>query len=266
MGSELVGNYLLAAMLGGWEIGLIIAIVLILFGARKLPNLGRGVRSGIWEFRKAFAEIGEELKPDPKESGMVYEALTHDNRTAEFVYPHHSNLREWLRTMILVLAQGFGVGRIPIGPGTWGSLLGIFWTVILCLPNNLWIYLMGMIAGIAGAVWLCGEAEKILRQKDPPSVVVDEIVALPVCFLPVVVKHWFQQGTLPGPGDFFGHAIWPVTIVVFVLFRIFDIVKPWPVKQSQRLPGGWGVVIDDSLAAVYVIAALSAAIGIGWLR
>lgn len=266
MGSELAGDSFLAAMPGGWEMVLIAAVVVILFGARYLPNVARGLRTGIWEFRKAIDEIGEELRSDPKESGTVYEALTHDNRTAEFVYPHPSNLREWLRTMILVLAQGFGVGRIPIGPGTWGSLLGIFWTVILCLPENLWIYLVGTVAGIVVAVWLCGEAEKILRQKDPPSVVLDEIVALPVCFFPVVLKHWFQHGTLPAPDAFFGHAVWPVTIVVFALFRLFDITKPWPVKQSQRLPGGWGVVIDDLLAAIYVAVVVSGALRLGWLR
>lgn len=193
-------------MLGGWEIVLFLSMVLILLGAKHLPPLARGLRSGLWDLWKAVNEIGEELKPHPKESGMVYEALTHDNRTAEFVYRHHSHLREWLRTVILVLAQGFGVGRIPLGPGTWGSLVGILWTLLLCVPNSLWIYLVGMVVGIGVAVWICGEAERILRQKDPPSAVLDEIVALPVCFLPLVVKQWLQQGALPTAQDFFGTA------------------------------------------------------------
>ena len=95
-------------------------------------------------------------------------------------------------------------------------------------------------------------AEKILKQTDPPSVVLDEIVAVPICFLPWVTQAWLGAGTLPALGTFFsGQALWQVVLTV-ALFRLFDIAKPWPIRGSQRLPGGWGVVTDDVLAAVDV--------------
>jgi phosphatidylglycerophosphatase A len=57
---------------------------------------------------------------------------------------------------------------------------------------------------------------------------------------------------MPGLSDFFSTRTWPLTLGVFAAFRFFDVAKPWPVHQSQSLPGGWGVTIDDVLAAVYV--------------
>ncbi len=63
---------------------------------------------------------------------------------------------------------------------------------------------------------------------------------------------WFNQHALPAPDSFFSRANIVFTVILFVLFRVFDIAKPWPVRQSQRLPGGWGVTVDDVLAAIYV--------------
>ena len=61
-----------------------------------------------------------------------------------------------------------------------------------------------------------------------------------------------KNGALPPPEVFFSGRGWLQTLTVFGLFRFFDVLKPWPVRQSQSLPGGWGVTIDDVLAAVYV--------------
>ena len=154
--------------------------------------------------------------------------------------------------MILWLAQGFGIGRIPFAPGTFGSALGVLWVILLVATANFWIYLGGLLITIALSIWLCGAAEKILKQTDPSSVVLDEIAAMPVCFLPWVAKAWFQQGHMPEPESFFSSDLWPRTLLVFVLFRFFDILKPWPVRQSQKLAGGWGVTVDDVLAGTYV--------------
>ena len=85
--------------------------------------------------------------------------------------------------MILFVAQGFGAGRIPFAPGTFGSVVGILWTALLLATRSFWWYLAALFASIALSVWLCGEAERILRKRDPGSVVLDEIVAIPVCFL-----------------------------------------------------------------------------------
>jgi len=203
---------MLGSFFAGWEIVLILAVVLILFGAKKLPELARG-------------EPSDETE---------------------------KTLRTLTESLTLWLAQGFGVGRIPFGPGTFGSLVGLIWFALLLQTGNCWLYLAGALCGLALTVWLCGAAEKILKQTDPESVVLDEIAALPVCFLPWVVGEWFRNFELPAVESFFNARTWGQTAVLFVLFRLFDILKPWPLRQSQRLPGGWGVTIDDVLAAIYV--------------
>jgi phosphatidylglycerophosphatase A len=153
---------------------------------------------------------------------------------------------------ILWIAQGFGVGGSPFAPGTFGSLVGLLWFALLLSAGNIWFLAAGTIAGLWLSVCVCGAAEKILRQKDPGSVVLDEIAAMPVCFFGWAMIGMSQSGALPGLDAFFSLGNWPLTLGVFVAFRFFDILKPWPVGQSQRLPGGWGVTIDDVLAAIYV--------------
>jgi phosphatidylglycerophosphatase A len=239
---------LLAGYFGGWESVLVLAIILILLGARRLPELGQGIR----QFRDAAKAVRDELQPSQDENALVYEALTHDNRTAEFIYPRRSDLSEALRAMILFLAQGFGVGRIRFAPGTWGSVVGLVWFEALLATTRLELYLLGAVGAVALSIWLCGAAEKILKQKDPSSVVLDEIVAIPFCFLPWITSVWLKTGKLPALETFFSGRSLLIVAAIFILFRLFDIWKPWPIRQSQRLPGGWGVTVDDLLAAGYV--------------
>ncbi|MEP6663425.1 MAG: phosphatidylglycerophosphatase A [Verrucomicrobiota bacterium] len=153
---------------------------------------------------------------------------------------------------ILWLAQGFGVGRIPFAPGTFGSLVGLVWFWILLLPNSPLIFVLGCIAGVFASVWLCSAGEKILQQRDPGSIVIDEIIAIPLCFGSWLAILFFRKGFWPETEYFFFKQNWLFTIGVFALFRLFDVWKPWPVRGSQNLPGGWGVTIDDVLAAIYV--------------
>lgn len=150
----------------------------------------------------------------------------------------------------LVLAQGFGSGLAPVAPGTFGSAVGIAWFLLLLLPGSPWFFVLGIAASIPVSVWACGRAEILLGRHDPGSVVLDEIVAVPLCFaLPLLA--------LPGPdfptaaAVFGGFPAWFIP-AGFLAFRLFDIWKPWPVRQIQRLPGGWGIVADDLLAAVWV--------------
>ena len=167
--------------------------------------------------------------------------------------------------LILFVAQGFGVGRIPFAPGTFGSVVGLGWFALLLLPANIWVFAVGAILGIAVSVWLCGEGERILRQADPGSVVLDEIVAIPICFAAWVAIRFHQTGRLPPPEFFFSKSRWLQTAAVFAAFRLFDIWKPWPVRQSQALVRGWGVTVDDVLAAVYVNGCVLAALAARWL-
>lgn len=154
--------------------------------------------------------------------------------------------------MKLWIAQGLGIGRIPFAPGTFGSLLGMVWFWLLLAGGNLWLFVGGTLAGIALSVYFCDQGEKLLGQKDPGSVVLDEVAAVPICFTTWVLLLLNKGGAMPGISHFFSGPAWPVTVGVFVACRVFDIAKPWPVRQSQALPGGWGITVDDVLAAVYV--------------
>ena len=154
--------------------------------------------------------------------------------------------------LLLWVAQGFGIGRIPFAPGTFGSLLGFAWFATLIVTRNFWLLVAGTVAGLALSVWLCGVAEKILSQTDPGSVVIDEIAAIPVCYFGWLGILFWKRGGFPGVEDFFGPHTWPLSLGIFAAFRFFDVIKPWPVHQSQSLPGGWGVTVDDFLAALYV--------------
>ena len=152
----------------------------------------------------------------------------------------------------LWVAQGFFIGRIPVAPGTFGSLLGLGWVAALLWTRNAWSYGAGTVLGLICSVWLCGRAERILRQTDPGSVVLDEVVAMPVCFAGWLGLWVWQHGHLPYSHPLFTYETSAWTAGIFAAFRFFDIAKPWPVRQSQALVGGWGVTIDDTLAALYV--------------
>jgi len=231
---------LLAKFLGGWEIIIILAIILILFGARKLPELAKGLGQGLAEFKRAVQEHLDEITRDSRFHQPDYQGEAKEPQKARRM------------TFGLWLAQGFGVGWIPFAPGTFGSFIGLGWFAALVGTGNFWAYVAGAIEGIAFSIWLCDDAEKILGETDPGSVVLDEIVAIPFCFLPWIGSEWWRLGALPPVEHFFtGNALW-LTLGLVVLFRVFDIWKPWPVGQVQRLPGGWGVTVDDLLAAVYV--------------
>lgn len=155
-----------------------------------------------------------------------------------------------LDPLLLFLAQGFGSGRLRPGPGTWGSLVGVVWLLVLLCAKSVPIFCAGVVAGIAASVWLCGEAERILGQHDPGSVVIDEIAAVPLGWLGVwAVKGASTPWTVaPLDAGFWSH--WPELLAIFVAFRVFDIWKPWPISRSQNLPGGWGVTADDVLAGL----------------
>jgi phosphatidylglycerophosphatase A len=134
--------------------------------------------------------------------------------------------------LIKLFATGFCTGLVPVAPGTFGSVLGVGYWWLLVMFNNTWLYWGITLAGIVTAVWVAGAAAKLYGDEDPSCVVIDEIVAVPVALAFVV-------------------PVWWAAAIGFVFFRLFDVWKPWPVRQSQALPGGWGIVVDDVLAAGY---------------
>lgn len=135
------------------------------------------------------------------------------------------------------------VGRFPVAPGTAGSVVGV---VVAALIGRLPLGRMALWATLAGAsvllyfvgVWAAGGAERAFESVDPGPVVIDEVVGQMVTFL-----------VRPAAG-------WAWLIGGFLLFRFFDVLKPFPARRSEHLPGGWGIMTDDVAAGVYSAAAL----------
>ena len=163
--------------------------------------------------------------------------------------------KAWSAFLVWV-AEGFGLGRIPFAPGTFGSMAGVLWFLVLVRTGSLTGFFLGLGLGLAASVAVCDAAERITSRKDPGSVVLDEIVAVPICFIPWLLSVHARLQAMPAPEEFIGPRTWWLTLLLFGLFRLFDIWKPWPIRPSQNLPGGWGVTIDDVLAAI-AVAALS---------
>ena len=132
----------------------------------------------------------------------------------------------------MLIATGFYSGYLPKAPGTWGSLVGVL-LVFLLNALSLQIYL-SVVAGlfIVGS-FVAGEAEKILDNRDPGVVVIDEIVGMLITMIAVPVT--------------------PLTMALgFILFRVFDIAKPFPVNFfDQHFHGGLGIMLDDVVAGIY---------------
>ena len=162
--------------------------------------------------------------------------------------------RSLLEHLILFIAQGFGTGRIPLAPGTFGTAAGLLWIGLLLLPRDVWVYAGGILVGFFGAVWIGERAEKILGEKDPGSIVIDEIAALPLAFFPAVLAT-MTDGRTKSFSDFWQGNNVVLPLLAFVLFRFFDVAKPLGIKQSQTLR--WGLVLDDFLAAVLAATGLA---------
>jgi phosphatidylglycerophosphatase A len=137
-----------------------------------------------------------------------------------------------MRRFIILLATWWGAGFSPLAPGTVGTLAAIPLFLILSLLP-LWLYLCCLLGLALLACWAAGRAETIFGQKDPGAVVIDEVVG----FLVVMIA-------LP--------PTWPSLLAGFILFRAFDVIKPPPIRfLEQAVKGGYGVVLDDVLAALY---------------
>lgn len=158
---------------------------------------------------------------------------------------------------VLFLAQGFGSGLLKPAPGTWGSLVGMAWLCLLLLPGSPSILLLGILLGIGVSIHTCQTAERILDTHDPASVVIDEIAAMPLAWLGVLVVHAATNTACFSSSSPTFWRLWPELLTAFGAFRLFDVWKPGWVGRSQELPGGWGVTADD------VLAGLLAAIPVG---
>lgn len=130
------------------------------------------------------------------------------------------------------VAFGFGSGTAPKAPGTMGSL-----AALITLPMFAWLSWPGQVVWVlvafAVGVWICEQTVRDLGVDDHPGIVWDEFVGIWLVFIAVPLT-------------------WETLILGFVLFRIFDVLKPWPIRWlDRRVKGGFGVMIDDVLAGIF---------------
>lgn len=139
--------------------------------------------------------------------------------------------------LALAIATSLGVGYIPFAPGTFGSLAGLaLWWV---LPQTPVFQLIAISVLFGVGAWSAHVAERHFGSTDPGAVVIDEVMGM-VLTLFLAPMSW----TAAGAG--------------FLLFRLFDIIKPYPANRLECLHGGLGVMADDAMAAVYANIALQA--------
>jgi phosphatidylglycerophosphatase A len=138
-----------------------------------------------------------------------------------------------------LVATWFGCGWVPKAPGTAGALGAIPLYLLVARGGRPAVIAAALVVTAIG-IWAASVVERDLGKHDPQIVVVDEVAGLLVTMIPMAVVSW--RTVLAG----------------FLLFRLFDMTKPWPVRRFERLPGGWGIVMDDVVAGV-----LGAAVMVG---
>jgi len=151
-----------------------------------------------------------------------------------------------------LLASCFGLGRLPLAPGTWGSLpvaivFGLMWHLG---TSSILISITMAVLALAGSIICVKFAPAAIAatgNTDPREVVADELAGQAVTFL---------AAPLLSPEILSIRQIWIITAGGFLLFRLFDIAKPCPIRRLEKLPEGWGVLADDLMAGVYAAIVL----------
>lgn len=142
-----------------------------------------------------------------------------------------------LREPVHFLALGFGSGLAPVAPGTFGSVVGLVLALAIAPFGFTVAVAAAVIASVAG-VWICGESARRLGVHDHPAIVWDEVAGMLIVML-AAPKTWWGA------------------LVAFALFRLFDVWKPWPIREVDHgLKGGAGIMLDDIMAALMAAATL----------
>jgi len=162
-----------------------------------------------------------------------------------------------MKDVRLLLVSAFGLGFLKPAPGTWGSLPpAVVAGAMIALdatPMAINIVMIALlVASSVLCVWLCGHAERALMKKDPREIVVDEVAGQALVLLALPWRVNEAGGTNAPDGGLWVNV--SVCALAFVLFRVFDVVKPPPVRRTEALPSGWGVLADDLVAALYAVA------------
>lgn len=147
------------------------------------------------------------------------------------------SVKQILSDPVLLLAFGFGSGLAKKMPGTMGTVAAVP-IYLAFIHSNIWLYSILTIAVVVSGIWICGAAANKLGEHDFGGIVWDEIAGL-------LITLWFVPFS------------WFALLVGFMLFRVFDILKPWPIKWvDQKVSGGFGIMLDDVLAALLAAVVL----------
>ena len=154
--------------------------------------------------------------------------------------PGKAVLRPTIRQLadpVHCLALGFGAGLVPFAPGTFGSLVGLVFALAIAPLGFPWL-LVATLAAVVAGLWICGESARRLGVHDHPAIVWDEVAGMMVTMLAVPDAWWGAP-------------------LAFALFRLFDIAKPWPIREVDHgLGGGAGIMLDDVLAGLFAALGL----------
>lgn len=157
------------------------------------------------------------------------------------------------------LATLFGIGHMPLAPGTWAAAAAIPIAWGLHAAGGFPLLAAATVVAFAGGWWA---VDRYLGgvDADPAEVVVDELAGMLIALWPLSLGLWLQGVE--------AHVFpWPGWLGAFVLFRVFDILKPWPVRWAERQPGAGGVMFDDLIAGLVAAALVTLAAGVahGWV-
>ena len=136
-----------------------------------------------------------------------------------------------------------GVGYIRPAPGTWGSLVALPWAWLLHVLGGFPLLLLGVIAAFIKGWWATSVMTRDSADHDPSEIVVDELAGQWIALLPISWAAWSMGLNIL--------VMWPGWIAAFVLFRLFDILKPGPVGWADRRGDALGVMLDDVIAGVF---------------
>ena len=153
--------------------------------------------------------------------------------------PAPKRARSGLDYVALAVAT-WGVGYLPLMPGTFGSVVGLG---IFLLLGSLPLQVVAIVVLTWSGIWAATRTERILRVKDPGKVVVDEVAGQMIALVPLSVFATSQPKL--------------AIMVSFTLFRLFDIFKPYPARRFEKLRSGLGIMADDLMAGVYAALATS---------
>ncbi len=156
-----------------------------------------------------------------------------------------------LTTWEHLIAFWFGAGLSPIAPGTAGTLAALpLWFLLRGLPLPAYLLVVALL--FAFGCWVCGVSAKRLGVHDHGGIVFDEVVGLLVTCIPLLPALGLETG------DWRRQLAWAAA--AFLLFRLFDVWKPWPIRVlDRRVEGGFGIMVDDLLAAIYAAIVLALA-------